>query len=83
MIGALATGNVDAASGFIAVTSRASFEMVQKTTIAGVSLLAAVSAPTALAIATAKRAGLTLVGFARRSDLVVYAHEQRLDFDAA
>ena len=73
LIGALASGGVDASSGFIAVTSRASFEMVQKTAMAGVSLLAAVSAPTSFAVETAQRAGLTLVGFARKDDLVVYA----------
>ncbi len=78
LIGALAATAIDAARGFIAVTSRASFEMVQKTVLAGVPLLAAVSAPTTLAIGTAERAGLTLVGFARNDDLVVYAHADRL-----
>lgn len=72
LIGALASSEVDASAGFIAVTSRASFEMVQKTAMAGVPLLAAVSAPTSFAVETAQRAGLTLVGFARKDDLVVY-----------
>lgn len=67
-----------ALDGFIAVTSRASFEMVQKTLCLGVPLLAAVSAPTALAVQVADRAGLTLVGFARRGDLVAYSHADRL-----
>ncbi|MDI4634266.1 formate dehydrogenase accessory sulfurtransferase FdhD [Pelomonas sp. V22] len=78
LIGALASHGVDASTGFIAVTSRASFEMVQKTASAGVSLLAAVSAPTSFAVATAERAGMTLVGFARGADLVVYCHPERL-----
>ncbi|CAN5801597.1 formate dehydrogenase accessory sulfurtransferase FdhD [soil metagenome] len=78
LIGALARTDIDASTGFIAVTSRASFEMVQKSAIAGVSLLAAVSAPTSLAVATAMRAGMTLVGFARGEDLVVYSHADRL-----
>lgn len=78
LIGALAINAVDAAHGFIAVTSRASFEMVQKTAAAGVPLLAAVSAPTSLAVATAQRVGLTLVGFARQQDLVVYCRPERL-----
>ena len=78
LIGALARNDVDASAGFIAVTSRASFEMVQKAAKAGVSLLAAVSAPTALAIHTASCAGLTLVGFARQQDLVVYSHPERI-----
>jgi FdhD protein len=82
LIGALALHEVDATTGFIAITSRASFEMVQKTAIAGVSLLAAVSAPTSFAVATAERARMTLVGFARQQDLVVYAHADRLALDA-
>ncbi|MGJ7508405.1 formate dehydrogenase accessory sulfurtransferase FdhD [Variovorax sp. GT1P44] len=81
LIGALATNDIDASAGFIAVTSRASFEMVQKTAMARVSLLAAVSAPTSLAVATAQSAGMTLVGFARKQDLVVYCHDDRLEFD--
>ncbi|OUL99509.1 formate dehydrogenase accessory sulfurtransferase FdhD [Variovorax sp. JS1663] len=78
LVGALAVGEIEAATGFIAVTSRASFEMVQKTAMAGVPLLAAVSAPTSFAVATAERARLTLVGFARKDDLVVYCRPERL-----
>ena len=78
LIGALANNDVDASAGFIAVTSRASFEMVQKTAMAGVPLLAAVSAPTSFAVATAERARLTLVGFARQDDLAVYSHPERV-----
>jgi FdhD protein len=78
LVGALATAEVEASRGFIAVTSRASFEMVQKTAMAGVSLLAAVSAPTSFAVETAQRARLTLVGFARKDDLVVYCLPERL-----
>jgi FdhD protein len=83
LIGALARAGVDASTGFIAVTSRASFEMVQKAAAAGVPLLAAVSAPTSLAVQTATRARLTLVGFARQQDLVVYTHPARLALDGA
>ncbi|KQW55964.1 formate dehydrogenase family accessory protein FdhD [Variovorax sp. Root411] len=78
LIGALANNDVDASTGFVAVTSRASFEMVQKTAMAGVPLLAAVSAPTSFAVATAERVRLTLVGFARKDDLAVYSHPGRL-----
>ena len=78
LIGALASNDVDASTGFIAVTSRASFEMVQKTAMAGVPLLVAVSAPTSFAVATAERARLTLVGFARKDDLAVYSHPGRV-----
>lgn len=78
LIGVLARQRIDASQGFIAVTSRASFEMVQKAAAAGVPLLAAVSAPTSFAVATAERIGMTLVGFAREQDLVVYCHPERL-----
>ncbi|WP_418131963.1 formate dehydrogenase accessory sulfurtransferase FdhD [Variovorax sp. 375MFSha3.1] len=78
LVGALAANDVDASGGFIAVTSRASFEMVQKAAMAGAPLLAAVSAPTSFAVTTAQRAGLTLVGFVRQEDLGVYSHPQRL-----
>jgi FdhD protein len=60
------------------ITSRASFEMVQKSAAVGVGLIAAVSAPTSLAIRTAEASGLTLVGFARRDRHVVYTHPERL-----
>jgi FdhD protein len=82
LIGALARNDIDASTGFIAVTSRASFEMVQKAAKAGVSLLAAVSAPTALAVETARGAGLTLAGFARQQDLVVYSHPESISLGA-
>lgn len=78
LVGALATARIAAAGGFIAVTSRASFEMVQKAALAGAPLLAAVSAPTAFAVRCAAEAGLGLVGFARDDDLVAYAHAARL-----
>jgi len=83
LIGVLAGSGTDASGGFIAVTSRASFEMVQKTAAAGVPLLAAVSAPTSFAVSTAERARMTLVGFARRQDLVVYSHPERVTLDGA
>jgi len=78
LVGALAAAPIDTAAGFIAITSRASFEMVQKAAMAGVGLLAAVSAPTALAVSTAQQAGLTLAGFARQQGAVVYTHSDRL-----
>ncbi|MDH6594137.1 FdhD protein [Variovorax sp. TBS-050B] len=79
LVGALAKAEaLDPASGFVAVTSRASFEMVQKTVAAGVPLLAAVSASTSMAAAVAQAAGLTLAGFVRGDDLVVYTHPGRL-----
>lgn len=78
LIGALARTGTDANEGFAVVTSRASFEMVQKTARAGVGLLAAISAPTALAVRMAEGAGLTLAGFVRGGRHVVYTHPERL-----
>jgi FdhD protein len=57
------------------VSSRASYEMVQKAWAAGARTLVAVSAPSALAVATAKQAGMTLVGFVRGDTLNVYCGE--------
>lgn len=65
--------------GFVLVTSRASYEMVSKTASANIPLLAAVSAPTSLAIELAETAGLTLIGFSRTGRHVIYAHGQRIN----
>ena len=78
LIGSLLHTGKDPASGFIIVTSRASYELVQKAASVGVSLLAAISAPTGLAIRMADEVGLTLIGFAREDQHVVYTHPQRL-----
>lgn len=77
-IGALALQRLDAADGALLVTSRASYELVLKSAAAGAGVLAAMSAPTALAIQSAQQLGLTLVGFARGASLVVYTHGWRL-----
>ncbi len=77
-IGALVRGKVDLASGYMLITSRASYEMVQKCATVGISFLAALSAPTAFAVRLAQKSGLTLVAFARRDRHVVYAHPERL-----
>lgn len=78
LIGALGRSGVDGADGLIAVTSRASLEMVQKTVSAGVSVLAAMSAPTQLAVDSARRSGLLLAGFVRDGRATVYSGGQRL-----
>jgi formate dehydrogenase accessory protein FdhD len=78
VIGALSRSGIDCAAGYLVITSRASYEMVQKAATVGITLLAAVSAPTALAIRLALETRLTLVGFARAHRHVVYAHPQRL-----
>jgi FdhD protein len=77
-IGALVRGKADLAEGYMLITSRASFEMVQKCATVGISFLAALSAPTAFAVRLAQKSGLTLVAFARRDRHVVYANPERL-----
>jgi FdhD protein len=77
-IGALVRSGADRSEGYMLITSRASFEMVQKSATVGISFLAAFSAPTALAVRLAQKSGLTLVAFARRDRHVVYAHPERL-----
>ena len=78
VIGAVIRAGGDFKYGYFVVTSRASYEMVQKAVTVGGTLLAAVSAPTAFAIRMAETAGLTLIGFAREHQHVVYAHPSRL-----
>ena len=70
-------------AGFLVVTSRASYEMVQKAATTGVELLAAVSRPTGLAIRFADAASLTLVGLLRGRTANVYTHAQRILTDAS
>ena len=77
LVGAMVRARVNANDGFIAISSRASFEMVHKTAMAGVSVLAAVSAPTARAVDTAQSSGLALAGFVRGNDCVLYTHPER------
>jgi len=78
LIGALARRRFDPAAGFLVVTSRASYEMVQKAATAGIGLIAAISAPTAFAARLAEAANLTLVGLARAGRLTAYSHSDRL-----
>ena len=76
-LGALVQSGADLEAGFMLVTSRASYEMVQKAATMGVTFMAALSAPTSFAIRHAQRCGLTLVAFARPERHVVYANGQR------
>lgn len=75
----LRTQSLEALSEHMAVvSSRASFEMVQKTAAAGLSTLVAVSAPTSLAIELAQQLNLLLVGFGRQQHFSAYSHAHRL-----
>ena len=77
LVGAMVDAGLDPRDGFCCITSRASVEMVRKAVAAGITALVAVSAPTARAVDTARRAGLALAGFARRDELVLYADPDR------
>jgi FdhD protein len=77
-LGALLREGADLSAGYMLITSRASYEMVQKSATVGVGMIVAVSAPTALAVRVAEQSGMTLVGFARADQHVVYANPQRI-----
>jgi len=64
--------------GLVIMTSRASYEIVQKAAACGISMIAAVSGPTGMAVRLAKELGVTLIGFARNNSLCVYSHPERL-----
>lgn len=68
----------DQPQGWILVSSRASYEMVQKVATCGIELLAAISAGTELAVKTAQQADLTLIGFAREGRATVYHGVERI-----
>lgn len=77
LLGALFKRNVNTQQGFLLLTSRASHELVYKAAFAGIELIAAVSAPTTLALKHAQEAGLTLVGWVRKGGFSVYAGADR------
>jgi FdhD protein len=82
LIGAI-TKSGESTPGFVLTTSRASYEMVQKTASAGIPLLVAMSAPTGLAIRIAGSCGMTLVGFARHEKHVIYSCPERILYKEA
>lgn len=75
---AIREGRLPLAEMILAVSGRASFELTQKAVLAGIPVMAAVSAPSSLAVELATDAGLTLVGFVRGDSMNVYTHAERL-----
>ncbi|WP_425827644.1 formate dehydrogenase accessory sulfurtransferase FdhD [Streptomyces fractus] len=75
---ALQNGQLPLSRSILMVSGRASFELAQKAVMAGIPMLAAVSAPSSLAVDLAAETGLTLVGFLRGSSMNVYAGEDRI-----
>jgi FdhD protein len=75
---ALAAGDVPLSNRILFVSGRGGFEIVQKALVAGLPVVASVSAPSSLAVRLAREWGLTLVGFLRGTRFIVYAGEERL-----
>jgi len=75
---ALLRGDLPLSGALLMVSGRVSFEIVQKAALAGIPLLAAVSAPSSLAVDTAVRLGMTLVGFVRDGNFNLYAGPERV-----
>jgi FdhD protein len=80
--GALARASVETRDGIILLTSRVSVEMVQKSAAIGASVMVSVSAPTALAVRMADRAGITLAAIARADGFEVFTHPCRISYQA-
>jgi FdhD protein len=78
LIGAALKAQMDPTTAFVVITSRCSYEMVEKTVLAGVSVLVAISAPTALAIRKAEAAHLTLIALARPDGHAVFTGAERV-----
>ena len=80
---ALRDGRLPLSGTILLVSGRASFELVQKALVAGLPVVAAVSAPSSLAADLAEEAGMTLVGFLRGATMNVYAGAQRVTTEGA
>lgn len=78
LIGAIACRGCGFDDGFALMTSRASYEIVQKAATVGIAAIAALSAPTGMAVRLAEAAGVTLIGFARGQRHSIYTHPQRI-----
>jgi FdhD protein len=78
LVGAVARAGQDPDGGAVLLTSRVSVEMIQKAAVLGAPVVVAVSAPSALALRSAKAAGITLVAVARRDGFEVFTHARRI-----
>ena len=78
LAGALARQGVNASQGVVLMTSRVSVELVQKAARIGAPILAAVSAPTALAVRIAENCGITLVAVMRGREFEIFTHPERI-----
>ncbi len=81
LAGALVRAGRKACDGAILMTSRVSVELVQKAAVMGAPILAAVSAPTALALREAEAAGITVAGIVRDDGLEIFTHAERFRLD--
>jgi FdhD protein len=81
LIGVMSEHQQDFSAGVLLITSRASYEMVQKAAIMNVGVIAAISAPTSFAVELAEHTGVTLMGFMRDNSYVVYTHADRVSRD--
>jgi FdhD protein len=79
----LLAGRLPLADSLLFVSGRSSFEIVQKAFLGGIPLVAAVSAPSSLAVDLAERCGMTLLGFVRDGRFNVYSHQERLTADGS
>ena len=78
LAGALLTADTDPAAGFLVVTSRCSYEMVEKAAAIGAAVMVAISAPTSLGVERARHHGITLAGLARGDTMTVYSRPDRI-----
>ena len=83
LAGALARSGAKAGRGAVLLTSRVSVEMIQKAAVLGAPIVAAISAPTALAVRFAEQAGITLVAITRKDGFEVFAHRDRIILESA